>query len=849
MKTTLKILKNSLVVLIIFITQAKAEEFDVQLTPSLYAGGYNISCNGANNGSINLFISGGTAPYTYVWLDGPTVRNRSNLSAGYYSVVVTASNGFTVTRGITLTEPELFQVNLDPVVRKGEYNISQFGGNDGTVSAGVVGGVPPYTFLWSNGMTFQNLDGLIAGTYTLTVHDATNCIASSSITLTEPTELHVVSITSPKVIGNYNISCGANGSINLVVAGGTPPYSFDWSNGSHDQNLVQLTEAGTYSVEISDANTESTRSILHANITLTKSPQFNASITSFVYSNNKNTTCYNCNNGIINTAITTTSPGVAPYTYTWNNGSFSQNPNNLGEGSYSVVIKDAAGCSVEKSATIIAPQREDWTMKGNAGTDENTDFLGTTDQKDFVFKANNTESMRLLSSGGTQFSGDVKISNTSGKSGMLIIDSNGKLVNSEADPLAPSCGHGSFPNWNTNEANNLIFSCNPTKVGIGTALFPNSESFHVNGASLFDGNLIIGNSIDNYELNLFGNAKISSLAGSGASLVQADANGLLSTTPIPTKTDMNYWAQNSNGNAVNYTGSVGVNTNSFPNGEALHVSGNSLFNGDGVFNNDVKLNSFTNTTNELVMIDGAKKLYNAPANSIMSDVNYWKTNNNGTDLFHTTGNVGIGTNSPNKLLTVNGDVQLLNDNPNGFNSLQILTGGTIPARRGISIDNDPSGNFNFYINSDQADASFNFINGKDYTSITPNLMTINANGKIGIGVSQTCMYPGNYKLYVKDGIRAEKVTIDLASDNGWADFVFDRNYPLMSAFDLEKFIFLNKHLPGIPSAKELKSSGLDIEFMLTKQMQKIEEQTLYMLELKNENNVLKEKVNKLEAKK
>ncbi|MBK9671137.1 MAG: hypothetical protein IPO70_02560 [Bacteroidetes bacterium] len=58
MKTTLKILKNSLVVLIIFITQAKAEEFDVQLTPSLYAGGYNISCNGANNGSINLFISG-----------------------------------------------------------------------------------------------------------------------------------------------------------------------------------------------------------------------------------------------------------------------------------------------------------------------------------------------------------------------------------------------------------------------------------------------------------------------------------------------------------------------------------------------------------------------------------------------------------------------------------------------------------------------------------------------------------------------------------------------------------------------------------------------------------------------
>lgn len=74
----------------------KAEDFDVQLTPSLYAGGYNISCHGANTGSINLFISGGTAPYTYVWLDEPTVRNRSNLAAGYYRVVVTSANAQSV---------------------------------------------------------------------------------------------------------------------------------------------------------------------------------------------------------------------------------------------------------------------------------------------------------------------------------------------------------------------------------------------------------------------------------------------------------------------------------------------------------------------------------------------------------------------------------------------------------------------------------------------------------------------------------------------------------------------------------------------------------------------------------
>ncbi|HRH01757.1 MAG TPA: SprB repeat-containing protein [Bacteroidia bacterium] len=818
MKSTLQIIKKALLIFILYVTQVKAEEFDVQLTPSLYAGGYNISCHGANTGSINLFISGGTAPYTYVWYDGPTVRNRSNLYAGSYKVIVTTSNGLSVTREITLTEPELFQVNLDPVVREGGYNISQFGGSDGTVSASVVGGVPPYTFLWSNGMDFQNIDGLIAGTYTLTVHDATNCIASSSITLAEPTELHVVSISSPKVIGNYNISCGANGSINLVVAGGTPPYSFDWSNGSHDQNLVNLRESGNYSVEISDANTESTRSILHANITITKAPFFNASITPFVYSNNKNTTCNNCNNGIINTAISTSSPGVSPYTYTWNNGSFSQNPNNLGEGSYSVVIKDAAGCSVEKSATIIAPQREDWTMKGNSGTNDTTDFLGTTDQKDFVFKANNIESLRLLSNGGTKFTGNVKLSSLTG-GGMLYLDANGYLQSSKV----ANCAGAIEPIWyNTSAYPNLIYTCSPNTVSIGS----NSP----------------GETLD-----VTGTARISSLGTGNVSnpnrLVQANGIGVLSTIEIPSQ----LWNKNPNGNDVNYPGSVGINTNSFPNGEALHVSGNSLFNGDGVFNNDVKLNSFTNTTNELVMIDGAKKLYNAPANSIMSEVNYWKTNNNGTDLFHTSGNVGIGTNSPNKLLTVNGDVQLLNDNPNGFNSLQILTGGTIPARRGISIDNDPSGKFNFYINSDQSDASFNFINGKDHTSITPNLLTINSNGKIGIGVDPTSTYPGEYLLYVKKGIRTEKITVELATY--WADFVFDNKYSLMAIEEVEKYIAEHKHLPGIPSSTEVKKEGVNVSEMFAKQMQKIEELTLYMIELKKENSVLKEKVGKLESKK
>jgi hypothetical protein len=367
-------------------------------------GGYNISCYGASTGSINLFISGGTAPYTFVWLDGPTIRNRYNLAAGYYRVVVSSANAQSVTREITLTQPDVFQVIIAPLGREGGYNISEFGGNNGVVNVEVQGGVPSYNYLWSNGASHANLDGLIAGTYTLTVHDAINCTTSSSVTLTEPTALQVLSISSPKVIGNFNISCASTGSINLAVAGGTPPYSFDWSNGAHSQNLTNLNEAGTYSVIISDANSKSDGGTITASITLARSPQMNATINPYVYSNSKNTSCNSCTNGSINTVILGTSPGVAPYTYTWNNGSFAQNPNNLGEGVYTVVIKDAAGCAVEKTTSLIAPEREDWTLNGNSNVDS-TRFIGTTDPKDLIFKTNSTERLKILANGGIKLNG------------------------------------------------------------------------------------------------------------------------------------------------------------------------------------------------------------------------------------------------------------------------------------------------------------------------------------------------------------------------------------------------------------------------------------------------------------
>ena len=110
-------------------------------------------------------------------------------------------------------------------------------------------------------------------------------------------------------------------------------------------------------------------------------------------------------------------------------------------------------------------------------------------------------------------------------------------------------------------------------------------------------------------------------------------------------------------------------------------------------------------------------------------------------------------------------------------------------------------------------------------------------GNVGIGTTSP-----NNKLDVKGTIRAEEVVVA----TGWSDFVFEEGYDLRSLDYVENYINDNKHLPDIPSAKEVKENGLSMAQMMAKQMQKIEELTLYLIELKKENEELKGRVTALE---
>lgn len=130
------------------------------------------------------------------------------------------------------------------------------------------------------------------------------------------------------------------------------------------------------------------------------------------------------------------------------------------------------------------------------------------------------------------------------------------------------------------------------------------------------------------------------------------------------------------------------------------------------------------------------------------------------------------------------------------------------------------------------------------------LATFYANGKIGFGtVFANNTMPDDfdgYRLYVRDGIRTERLKLDIATAKGWADFVFEDNYRLLPLSEVQRYIVQHKHLPDVPSAEELAKKGLEVGEMQKIQMQKIEELTLYLIEQKKEIDALKKRLAELE---
>jgi hypothetical protein len=200
----------------------------------------------AGDGTIVCTISGGTAPYSYLWSSGDTSTSLNNLAPGLYILTITDNNGCTrvdsaVVNGFACNV--LISINVE--------DVTCFGDSSGSILADASGGSGPYQYQWSNGMVGPMLSELAAGTYQLTVTDDDACVSTMNVLVAQPDAL-VVSVDSI-----YEVTGGANGGIFITISGGTPPYSVIWTkNGeqiSTDEDITGLS-AGEYILAVMDTN-------------------------------------------------------------------------------------------------------------------------------------------------------------------------------------------------------------------------------------------------------------------------------------------------------------------------------------------------------------------------------------------------------------------------------------------------------------------------------------------------------------------------------------------------------------------------------------------------------------------
>ncbi|MBK9192823.1 MAG: PKD domain-containing protein [Crocinitomicaceae bacterium] len=207
--------------------------------------GQNPTCFGDTDGEATATSQNGTGPYTYTW-DDPLVQTTQTatglLANTTYNVDVVDDLGCTGSGTVTIGETAEIIVDI---IRD---DASCFGSSDGQVEAVVTNGVGPFTFTWDDpsAQTTNPAAGLPAGTYSVTVTDANGCTATASTVVNQPAEIFITGVVS------YDNGT-SNGAIDATATGGTPTYTFAWSNSETTEDITGL-GAGDYTLTVTDAN-------------------------------------------------------------------------------------------------------------------------------------------------------------------------------------------------------------------------------------------------------------------------------------------------------------------------------------------------------------------------------------------------------------------------------------------------------------------------------------------------------------------------------------------------------------------------------------------------------------------
>jgi len=286
----------------------------------------NTTC-GSNSGSITLSVTPPTGPYTYKWSSGQTTANISGLAPGQYTVTVDGGGAC-----VSVATIEVLNATNAPVL-SGTLAPSPCAKPEGSITLGVSGSTPPYTYKWSNGPTTKDIAGLVPGTYTVTATGADGCVSTASYTVDEQ-------VTLPQIDGSTapNTACATpTGTVTVNV---TPfgTYTYAWSNGPTTQNLSSL-PAGSYTVTVNGGGNCISTATFEV-LSQTDSPQITPDI--------KPSLCAQPDGGIDLNIV----GGTLPYGFKWSSGQTTEDLSGILSGTYTVTVSASNGCTATASIDV-----------------------------------------------------------------------------------------------------------------------------------------------------------------------------------------------------------------------------------------------------------------------------------------------------------------------------------------------------------------------------------------------------------------------------------------------------------------------------------------------------------------
>ncbi|HEY1037962.1 MAG TPA: PKD domain-containing protein [Bacteroidia bacterium] len=277
-------------------------------------------CN-QKDGKAIAIVNGANPPFAYNWTNADHSFIADSLNAGIYYVEVKDAKGCSTFAVATVSDQQAPTISLNNAIAANCH-----GEASGAIDITLIGSSAPYTYVWSNGKTSEDINQLVAGPYEVVVTDANGCKATKSVTVGEPNDFTISYVSYPSVC---NMSTGV---IQTSVQGNTGPYNYLWSNGFTGASLSGLS-VGIYSLTVVDS-----KGCLKEKITSVNEQTAPIVVLDSVSVLN----CAQLGGGA--NVYASTYLGSSPYTYNWNNGASTQDLTGVQPGFYSLLVRGANGC-------------------------------------------------------------------------------------------------------------------------------------------------------------------------------------------------------------------------------------------------------------------------------------------------------------------------------------------------------------------------------------------------------------------------------------------------------------------------------------------------------------------------